>query len=217
MSFENLKPLIKDIPAFTSQIFSSQKNSYALLIPVINEGERIRAQLLKLRDYSNQVDIFIVDGGSTDNSLDREYLIQNNMTGLFTKTGPGALSAQLRIGLMEILRLGYQGVILMDGNNKDNPQAIPKFMQKLAEGYDHVQGSRFIKGGLSRNTPLLRLLAIRFIHAPLMSMAAGYRYTDTTNGFRAYSRKFLLDSRVQPFRAIFNRYELHYYLAIKAA
>ena len=46
---------------------------------------------------------------------------------------------------------------------------------------------------------------------------AGFRYTDTTNGFRAYSRRFLLDERVAPFRDVFTGYELHYYLAIRAA
>jgi hypothetical protein len=48
-------------------------------------------------------------------------------------------------------------------------------------------------------------------------LAARRRYTDTTNGFRAYSRRFLTDPRVQPFRDVFQAYELHYYLAIRAA
>jgi hypothetical protein len=51
----------------------------------------------------------------------------------------------------------------------------------------------------------------------MISLAAGFRYTDTTNGFRAYSRRLLLDPRVQPFRAVFSDYQLHYYLAIRAA
>jgi hypothetical protein len=48
-------------------------------------------------------------------------------------------------------------------------------------------------------------------------LSAGFKYTDTTNGFRAYSRRLLLDSRVAPFRDIFKGYELHIYLAIRAA
>ena len=66
-------------------------------------------------------------------------------------------------------------------------------------------------------TPPGRLLGIRLLDATLISLAAGFRYTDTTNGFRAYSRRFLLDDRVAPFRDVFSRYELHYYLAIRAA
>ena len=62
-----------------------------------------------------------------------------------------------------------------------------------------------------------RYLGIRLLHAPLISLAAGHRYTDTTNGFRAYSARFLSDPRVAPFRDVFSAYELHYYPAIRAA
>jgi hypothetical protein len=67
------------------------------------------------------------------------------------------------------------------------------------------------------NTPASRWWGIRLIHAPLVSWAAGFPYTDTTNGFRAYSRRLLTDPRVAPFREVFSSYELHYYLAIRAA
>jgi len=57
---------------------------------------------------------------------------------------------------------------------------------------------------------------VKLLHAPLISLAAGFHYTDTTNGFRGYSRRLLLDPRVQPLREVFVAYELHYYLAIRA-
>ena len=59
-------------------------------------------------------------------------------------------------------------------------------------------------------------MAGRLIHAPIVSLAAGRRLTDTTNGFRGYSRRFLLDPRVAPFRAIFDRYALLFYLSARA-
>jgi hypothetical protein len=46
-------------------------------------------------------------------------------------------------------------------------------------------------------------------------MAAGFHYTDTTNGFRAVSRRALLDPSVQPFRNVFDTYNLHYYLSVR--
>ena len=67
------------------------------------------------------------------------------------------------------------------------------------------------------NTPVLREAGVRLLHAPAISIAAGYWYTDTTNGFRAYSARFLRDERVAPFREVFGGYELHYYLSIRAA
>jgi hypothetical protein len=115
------------------------------------------------------------------------------------------------------MKAGYEGVLVMDGNDKDNPTGIPRLVAALEAGIDHVQGSRFVPGGKSIRTPLARMLGIRLLHAPLISLASGFRYSDTTNGFRAYSRRLLLDERVAPFRDCFSGYELHYYLAIRAA
>ncbi len=64
----------------------------------------------------------------------------------------------------------------------------PSLSQKLQEGYDLVQGSRFIRGGHAINTPPVRYAAVRLIHAPVISLAAGQWFTDTTNAYRAYSR-----------------------------
>src|SRR5262249_6465071 len=95
--------------------------------------------------------------------------------------------------------------------------AIPDFIKLLDEGYDHIQGSRFIPGGQAVNTPVQRLLAVRLVHSPLLSLAARRRHTDTTNGFRAYSRKLILDPDVAVFRDVFQTYELHYHLAIESS
>jgi len=134
-----------------------------------------------------------------------------------TKTGPGKLSAQMRMAFHYALAQGYEGVLTIDGNDKDDPAAIPAFVAALDEGVDHIQGSRFLPGGKAVNTPPARYLGVRLLHAPVISLAAHHRYTDTTNGFRAYSSRLLQDPRVAPFRDIFSTYELHYYLAIRAA
>jgi dolichol-phosphate mannosyltransferase len=57
---------------------------------------------------------------------------------------------------------------------------------------------------------------VKLLHAPLISIASKFRYTDTTNGFRGYSSKFIDSPRINIFREIFKFYELHYYLAIQA-
>jgi len=40
------------------------------VIPVINEGDRIRGQLMRIRDSGLPVDVIVADGGSTDGLLD---------------------------------------------------------------------------------------------------------------------------------------------------
>lgn len=206
-----------EVPAFEIRYQREKRNRYAVCVFAINEGKKIRSQLQKMASLAAIVDIIVADGGSTDGSFDGEILPQAEVTALLVKTGSGKLSAQMRMAFAYALAQGYEGIIAIDGNGKDGIEAIPDFVQKLDEGFDHIQGSRFIPGGHHKNTPLSRLLGVTLLHAPLISLSAGVRYTDTTNGFRGYSRRFLLDPRVQPFREIFSRYELHYYLAIRSA
>lgn len=204
-------------PAFRVLEFAPRSARWCVCVPVIDEGERIRRQLERMQPQLAELDLAIADGGSSDGSLDAGFLRARRVRALLTKTGPGRLSAQMRMAMAWGLEQGYEGLIFVDGNDKDGPEALPRFAAKLAEGWDHVQGSRYLPGGRGVNTPWLRHLGVRWLHAPLVSLAARHRYTDTTNGFRAYSRRLLLDPRVQPFRDVFMAYELHYYLAIRAA
>ena len=204
-------------PKFTVEELSPRRHPFALCVFLINEGARIQSQLRKMKPLADHVDIILADGGSTDGALAPELLKKCGVCTLLTKQGPGRLSAQMRMAMAHCMERGYEGVIVVDGNDKDDTAAVPLFVQALNDGYDHVQGSRYIPGGKAINTPFLRHWGVQILHAPLIALAAGFRYTDTTNGFRAYSRRLLLDDRVQPFRDVFQRYELHYFLAIRAA
>jgi glycosyltransferase involved in cell wall biosynthesis len=204
------------VPEHERHVFGPRRHRYAVAVFVINEGERVRTQLAGMAKLADQIDIIVADGGSTDGSLALESLAEFRLRALLTKRGPGKLSAQMRMAMAFAIDEGYEGLVVIDGNGKDDYNAIPEFIRALNAGYDHVQGSRYIPGGKGINTPLSRMLGVRLLHAPLISLASGIHYTDTTNGFRAYSRRFLQDSRVQPLRDIFVAYELHYYLAIRA-
>jgi len=188
-----------------------------VVIPVINEGARIGHLLDRMTalQIAGLADIIIVDGGSSDGSLALDRLQTQGVRGLLVKTGPGKLSAQLRCAYSFALDQGYQGIVTIDGNDKDDPVAIPDFIDALQQGVDFVQASRFMPGGMAENTPASRDFAIRFVHAPMLSLFSGFRWTDTTQGFRAYSRKMLLDPKVAPFRDVFQTYELLAYLSYR--
>jgi dolichol-phosphate mannosyltransferase len=205
------------VPSFHVLELGPKRSRCLVCIPVINEGERIRRQLSKMRAVSAQLDVVIADGGSSDGSLEEALMRELGVRGVLTKTGPGKLSAQMRMAMAWGLEQGYEGFVFIDGNDKDDTSAIPRFAAELEAGFDHLQGSRYVPGGVAINTPWSRHWGVKLLHSPLISAAARFHYTDTTNGFRGYSARFLLDPRVQPFRDVFSSYELHYYLAIRAA
>ena len=218
MTSSDIAPAVREkwqVPSFDSPLWLGRQQPWCVVIPVINEGERIKNLLAKMAalKVDNMADIIIVDGGSTDGSLELHALQQAGVRGLLVKTAPGKLSAQLRCAYAFALDQGYEGVVTIDGNDKDDPEAISRFIDALKQGVDFVQASRFVAGGVAENTPKSRDFAIRFIHAPMLSFFSGFKWTDTTQGFRAYSRKMLLDPKVAPFRNVFMTYELLAYLS----
>jgi len=205
------------VPRYERHDFADRSSRYAIVVPVINEGDRIKAQLRRMAEVGHGMDVFIADGGSSDGSLDPGFLTVAGVRTLLTKTGPGRLSAQLRMGFSAALSDGYEGVVTIDGNGKDGVEALGRFRAALDEGYDFVQGSRFVPGGFASNTPPARYWGIRLVHAPIISLGARRRFTDTTNGFRAHSARLLRDPKVAVFRDVFDAYELLAYLPIRAA
>jgi dolichol-phosphate mannosyltransferase len=215
MTYEN----IPGVPRFDCDEYAPKQTKHCLLIPIINEGERIVEELKRARKHGvdKTADIIICDGGSTDGSIDAEKLKSFGVNTLLTKRDKGKQSAQLRMGIWWALERGYGGVITIDGNNKDSIEDVSRFIDKLDAGYDFVQGSRFIKGGKAINTPLIRHISVKLIHAPVISLTAGEWFTDTTNAYRAYSRKYLTHPKVQPLRDVFMTYELLAYLSVRAS
>ena len=212
--YENLN----GVPNFNCEAFAEKKKEYCVLIPIINEGERIVRELKRAKKHgiSKVADIIICDGGSTDGCTEHKRLKALEVNTLLVKDDIGKQGAQLRMGFHYAKERGYKGIITIDGNDKDSIEDVPKFIEKLEEGYDLIQGSRFVKGGVAINTPFIRLIAVRLIHAPVISLTAGQWFTDTTNAYRGYSAKYLFDKRVQIFRDIFMTYELLAYLSVRA-
>jgi dolichol-phosphate mannosyltransferase len=206
-----------EVPEFDCYELAPRQCSHCVCVFVINEGQRLLSQLERMKPLSRVVDIIIADGGSDDGSTKLELLRARNVNTLLVKTGSGRLGAQMRMAFSFALDRGYEGVVTIDGNGKDGVEAIPSFVDRLREGWDHIQGSRFIPGGASENLPPSRWAGVKLVHAPLIRGACGFGYTDTTNGFRGYSAGLLRDKDIGVFRSVFAGYELHYYLAIQAA
>ena len=206
------------VPRYDRTMLRERATKHCIVIPVINEGARIRSLLSRMHalGIAALADIVIVDGGSTDGSLEHAWLERHGVRALLVKRAPGKLGAQLRCAYAFAFDEGYDGIVTIDGNDKDDPDAIPAFVAALDRGIDFVQASRFIAGGVSENAPPSRLAAIRLLHAPVLSIASGFRWTDTTQGFRAYSRRLVADPRLCLFRDVFQAYELLAYVSAYA-
>ena len=208
---EELLEMENKIPKYEKHVFFEKKNKYALLIPVINEGDRFISQMNKMKEGNifNICDVYICDGGSTDGSTNIDFIKEYGCRGLIinisNKKGQGV---QLKQGFYEAMKDGYNGAIMVDGNDKDNVhESLPSFLAKLEEGYDVIQATRFTLGGNHENTPLLRNIGIRLIASPLISITSGFHYDDVCNGFKGFSRNYILDKRMDWFREENIKYE----------
>lgn len=198
------------------QEFFPKRTKYCVCITVWNEGDRLRNQLHRMSANAELADIVICDGRSTDGATDPQFLESLGVRALLSTDEPG-LSTATRMGVAYAMEQGYDGIVTIDGNGKDGVESLPQFLAELDRGYDLIQGSRFVKGGVHKHTPLGRIIGIRFIQAPLIALSSGFRYTDPTNAFRAMSMRFLKDQRVQPVRDIFVRFNLQIYFIYRAA
>ncbi len=61
------------VPHFTLTEWGERRSPYALCVFVLNEGERIRAQLERMQPLTKQVDLIVADGGSTDGAVARGH------------------------------------------------------------------------------------------------------------------------------------------------
>jgi dolichol-phosphate mannosyltransferase len=103
------------------------------------------------------------------------------------------------------------------GNDKDEPNELGRLLAPIFDDRaDLVQGSRYLPGGSFGNMPLYRQVATRFLHPPLMRLACGFPFTDSTNGFRAMRVRLFDDPRIDIGQEWLNHYEMEPYILFKA-
>ena len=204
----------RQIPHYEYKEYFKKINEYCLLIPTWNEGERIKIELnrLKNKDIPKKIDIFLLDAGSTDGSIEDDFLKDIGVRAVLTIRMKCQANAY-KAGFSKVSDEKYKGIVTVDGNNKDSVEQTMEFVEMLEKGYDFVQGSRFMKGGYHKNTPLSRILAIKLISNPLLSLSSGFKYTETMSAFRGFSMKIIDDDRIAIFRDIFTSWESQWYLA----
>lgn len=121
----------------------------------------------------------------------------------------------IRQGIEYSLDRRYDIIVVMAGNNKDDPNEITRLVTPIIEAdYDYVQGSRFLSGGRSIRNPFLRGIFSR-LYPFIWTLFTGFWCTDVTNGFRAYKTSIFNDKNIDIKQSWLNGYALEYYVHYK--
>jgi len=173
------------------------------------DEERTIGDVLSRFDPAVLDDVVVIDDGSIDKTP--EIVAQAGVTLIRHQNNRG-VGAAIKSLIRHALDHGYDVIVLMAGNGKDDPRQIPGLLAPiLNEGYDYVQGSRYLPGGGTDHLPLQRAVLIHLL-AQFYRLLTGFPSTDPSNGFRAYKLSLLSDPRLDIWQDWLDDYGLEHYL-----
>ena len=185
------------------------------IIPVYHDNDSIFEVLSKFREKVVDEICIIMDAASEKDSgkiLSASVPIDVHLIRNEERKGIGHA---IRQGIQYALDKDFGIVVVLAGNNKDDPREISRLLEPIMkEDYDYVQGSRFLSGGRRVKNPLLRGIFSRF-YPFFWTLLTNVRCTDVTNGFRAYRLRIFEDPRINIWQRWLDDYELEYYIHYK--
>ena len=185
--------------AIADQILATDNNfpEVSIIMPCLNEADTLAACIGKARRALNEQkiagEIIVADNGSTDGSLAIATKLGARLINVREKGYGSALMGG-------ILAARGKYIIMGDADDSYDFLETPKFVEKLREGFDIVQGCRLSSGGgvvkpgampfLHRawGNPMFSFLARWWFRSPLHDVYCGLR------GFRK-DVYYLLDQR----------------------
>ncbi len=192
---------------------SQPKPKILAFFPAYNEQGKIGKTVAKVpRDVVSEILVF--DDGSTDQT--NAEAEQQGATVISNPTPQGVGNA-IRMGISYAREHNFGIMVILAGNSKDDPAEIPRLIEPIInEGYDFIQGSRYLKGGkYGGDMPRYRLLATSIVHPRLFSLITGRKISDSTNGFRAFRLSIFNDKGIDIYQPWLDKYELEVYLLYK--
>jgi glycosyltransferase involved in cell wall biosynthesis len=162
---------------------------YSVVVPFYNEQENIPPLYMKLTEVMDGIgepyELVFVDDGSKDDSFKvlseiYEHDRRVNLVRLRRNFGQtAALKAGFDFARGEI-------IISMDGDLQHDPEEIPRFLEKIEEGFDLVSGWRHNR----RDHWLTRQLPSRAANW-MMAKLSGIDLHDFGTTFKAYRREII--------------------------
>ncbi len=146
----------------------------ARILPAFNEQEKIGDLVHKIREANIGrigVEVIVVDDGSRDRTSD--IARDAGADSVIRHSSNKGVGAAIRTGIAFARARNVDAIVIMGGDNQDDPNEIPKFVKKLEEGYSFVQGSRYLNDPSGNRPPIFRLLTTKmFTYA--MHMVTGF-------------------------------------------
>lgn len=180
----------------------------SIVIPLCNEADTLQPlyEQIAATVEANKLgafEVIFIDDGSTDES----WAILEALKAEHPETIK-ALRFRRNLGKAAALSAGFKitrGKIVfsMDADLQDEPAEIPRFLEKLGEGYDCVSGWKQL-----RKDPLGKTLPSRVFNAATRA-ASGVKIHDFNCGFKAY--------RAEAIHSIEIYGELHRYIPVLLA
>jgi glycosyltransferase involved in cell wall biosynthesis len=163
-----------------------EKMKYSIILPFYNEEQSLEPLTSRITktfgDLKQDYEIIFMNDGSTDNSLEivREMCKKNKNL--------KCISFRANSGKAMVLSCGFnfvEGDIIftMDSDLQDQPEEIPKFIEKINEGYDLVSGWK-----KKRFDPPDKVIASRIFNF-FTSRLTGVKIHDFNCGFKAYRKE----------------------------
>lgn len=174
-----------------SRMRSASSVRYSIVVPFYNEQENVSPLYMKLTEVMDALgepyELVFVDDGSRDNTFKvlsdiYEHDRCVNLVRLRRNFGQTAgLKAGFDFARGEI-------IISMDGDLQHDPEEIPRFLEKIEEGYDLVSGWRHER----RDHWLMRQIPSRAANW-MMAKLSGVELHDFGTTFKAYRREIIQD------------------------
>jgi glycosyltransferase involved in cell wall biosynthesis len=163
-----------------------ERNSCLAVVPAYNEAVTIGAVVSGLHRHAPQLDVVVIDDGSTDDTAQRAAAAGARVLQLPFNLGIGGA---VQAGFKYADEHGYEYMVQVDGDGQHDPGEIVKLFAALdgPERADMICGTRFASATgyiapISRRTGIhvFAFLLSRLLHQPV---------TDPTSGFRLYNRR----------------------------
>lgn len=166
---------------------SDTRPTVSVVVPVMNEAETIRALAEGIFKSAHEaafdlIELLFIDDGSTDRTWEEICAV--------TEQDSRARGIRLRrnFGKASAIQLGVETltgeiVITMDGDLQDDPQEIPRFVERILGGDDVVSGWKRV-----RHDPIDKTLPSKVFNW-MTARASGIPLHDFNCGFKAYRRE----------------------------